>query len=157
MNKQKYQHHTAEGSDPGDERRLLMSPPFVSFISAEATRCAASLVRSGLFRWDEFDDLSQELLLDLLIRLRRWTPSRGELYSFARLVLRHRKTVLWSTATRKGHRVFQIHLSGWEEVATHSLRLDKPGTSSYTTIDMQRAISRLPEPLRDLARDLEVH
>src|SRR5215472_1591400 len=53
------------------DERSVMATPFVTFITKHAWFHAISLIRLGLFRWDELEDLSQDLLLDLLQRFSR--------------------------------------------------------------------------------------
>ncbi len=62
----------------------------LEILVADADRAAARLVRRFRLPNHQRDNLRQDLLLDLIARMRSFDPSRGSLQAFARTVFSHR-------------------------------------------------------------------
>jgi RNA polymerase sigma-70 factor (ECF subfamily) len=134
---------TASGVDP--------------YVSRQASLCASHLVRRGRFTVDDWDDLRQEMFLDLLQRLPRFRPERGDWPGFVRGVMRNRSAAL-ATEQEK----YSVRFGGedggcapsGDENALEPLT-DLPGEDSRTEmqlrLDVERVLLRLPEHLRAVA------
>ena len=135
------------------------------YVLRQASMCASHLVRRGRFTVDDWDDLRQEMFLDLLQRLPRFRPERGDWHGFVRGIMRHRsaalaseqqkRSLLFSGGTGDGVR-------GDDENGLDPLT-DLPGENSSAErelrLDVQRVLQRLPEHLRAVAlllRDMSV-
>src|SRR4051812_414552 len=82
-------------------------------VLASADRAAALFCRQHAGPLFEHDDVRQDLLLDLLIRLRSFDPARSSLPTFAALCFQHRTTRLGLVARR-------------DRRARHPIALDAP-------------------------------
>jgi DNA-directed RNA polymerase specialized sigma24 family protein len=71
--------------------RTSVSDPYVL---RRASQQAAHLVLTAGFRWDEWEDFRQELLLDLLRRTPQFNAARSDWRAFVRGVLRNQAIVL---------------------------------------------------------------
>jgi RNA polymerase sigma-70 factor (ECF subfamily) len=135
------------------------------YVSRQASLCASHLVRRGRFTVDDWDDLRQEMFLDLLQRLPRFQPERGDWPGFVRGVMRNRSAAL-ATEQEK----YSVRFGGedggcapnGDENALEPLT-DLPGEDSRTEmqlrLDVERVLRRLPEHLRAVAlllRDMSV-
>lgn len=78
-----------------------LSPSDLHLLLEEADAAARRLRRSLRLPASELDDLRQDLLVDLLARLRGYDPARGSLGAFANIVLRHRAAVIAARARRE--------------------------------------------------------
>ncbi len=67
-----------------------ISPMDVCVLLREATMAAGGLVRRLGLPGHEQEDLRQELLVDLISRLKWFDPARGTLSAFASVIIRHR-------------------------------------------------------------------
>jgi RNA polymerase sigma factor (sigma-70 family) len=67
-----------------------MSPMDLCVLLREATMAARGLVRRLGLPGHEHEDLRQELLVDLIARLKWFDPARGTLSAFASVIIRHR-------------------------------------------------------------------
>jgi RNA polymerase sigma factor (sigma-70 family) len=140
----------------------VMNPAFVSYVVKHASRRATSLVRCGLFSFDDWEDLRQDLLLDFFRRISKFSVSRGDLYAFAHSVILNQAR---SLATRKANRhrqqamIFECAHSKCRLHPSDPPGQDDPIEDPYRAlnqeIDILRAIDRLPAPLRNLANDLK--
>jgi DNA-directed RNA polymerase specialized sigma24 family protein len=149
-----------KNSPPGGEHGIAkglgtIAPSFVSFMIRAANFHAISLVRCGVFRWDELEDISQDLLLDLHQRLSRYRPSRGGLYSFARLVMQNQAKVLFQRKSRYNRRIVQVDMTYWEQQPTPLSPFEDLSFTCNLRVDVRDAVCRLPAPLRDLAENLQ--
>lgn len=134
---------------------------FVKYIQKRAFFHAVSLFRSGWYRWDQVEDLRQDILVDLLQRLPRFRPSLGDPYAFAYSVMKNRASVL-ARRNLYDRRTVSLHEVIWrqEDDAESRTRCQEPQVedfvpSSDLKIDVDRAVDRLPTALRGLARDLK--
>jgi RNA polymerase sigma factor (sigma-70 family) len=114
---------------------------------------ASLLVRRGAFVADDWPDLNQEILLDLLRRIPKFDRSRGEWQAFARTIARNHATVL---AARNRHRRSEVSLDELQRVRGESLDLADPRQPEMMkgllfALDTQRVIAGLPPNLRALA------
>ncbi len=84
-----------------------MTPAFAAagvadpYVFRQASLCASHLVRKCRFAVDAWEDLRQEMVLDLLRRLPRFRPERGDWHGFVRGVMRHRSTLLAADERRR--------------------------------------------------------
>jgi DNA-directed RNA polymerase specialized sigma24 family protein len=126
---------------------------FILYTWDRASFHAASLVRCGLYRWDEREDLRQELLVDLLQRLPRFNGSLGNPYAFAHSVIQNHARVIAVRGTKRIERAIPFgdlgSGVGWHEPRTEDFE------RSIRRIDVRMALDRLPAPLKRLALDLE--
>jgi RNA polymerase sigma-70 factor (ECF subfamily) len=112
------------------------------FVIQQAEIRASRMVSSNGFKRDDWEDLRQDLLLDYLERLPQFDPDRGDLRGFMFGVVRHRAAQLAAQHRRRAQwvadngRASQSHTE-----ANYDLRLD-----------VEAAVSRLPEHLQGLAR-----
>ncbi len=67
-----------------------ISPVDLCVLLREATMAARGLVRRLGLPGHEQEDLRQELLVDLIARLKWFDPARGTLNAFANVIIRHR-------------------------------------------------------------------
>jgi DNA-directed RNA polymerase specialized sigma24 family protein len=117
---------------------------------------AASLVRCGFYRWDECEDLRQDLLVDLLKRFPRFNGSLGNPYAFAHALIRNHANELAVRASNRGQQAAVLfdyvyagpHAHFQEPRTEDSWRINR-------RIDVSGAIDRLPPRLKRLALDLE--
>ena len=118
------------------------------FVIQQAEIRASRLIGSHGFTRDDWDDLRQDLLLDYLERLPQFDRDRGDLRGFMFGVVRHRAAQL---VTRQRRRVQSAPDGSTESdgsrhrhaVVNYDLRLD-----------VEAAVSRLPEHLRTIAQML---
>jgi DNA-directed RNA polymerase specialized sigma24 family protein len=81
-----------------------VSPACDSYILRQTSCRASLLVKTAGFPVHEFDDLCQELRLDLLLRSRKFNSIRGEWPAFVRGVTRHHASVLLKRRNRRARR-----------------------------------------------------
>ncbi len=67
-----------------------LSRTVVDLLHREVNVAAGRLVRNLQLPVHQREDLRQELLLDLIARLKRFDPARGTLNAFASVIIRHR-------------------------------------------------------------------
>lgn len=102
----------------------------------EASRAATRLVRRlGLAR-DHHDDIHQDLLLDLLLRLKWFDPLRGSLGAFAGRIVLHRATRLAARIRRERRVLLPLN----EEITSTTELLPDAGFNPFT--EVERAIDR---------------
>ena len=142
---------TASGVDP--------------YVIRQASLCASHLVRRGRFTVDDWDDLRQEMFLDLLQRLPRFRPERGDWHGFVRGIMRNRSAALAVEQEKHSLRFAGETGDGAPGNDENGLEplTDAPGEDSSTEVqlrlDVQRVLLRLPEHLRAVAlllRDMSV-
>lgn len=68
-----------------------------------ADRAARRICRNHRLPWFDVDDARQDLLLDLLCRVRHHDPSRSPLWNFATICFRHRGQRLEAVLRRERH------------------------------------------------------
>ena len=135
------------------------------YVLRQASLCASHLVRRGRFTVDDWGDLRQEIFLDLLQRLPRFRPDRGDWEGFVRGIMRHRSAAL-ASEQQKHSLLFNDDGSdgarGDDENGLDPLT-EVPGEDSSAErelrLDVHRVLLRLPEHLRAvglLLRDMSV-
>lgn len=135
-----------------------MSPSAAQIAIRQASIQASLLVATGGFPSQDWDDLKQEMTLDLLRRAEKFDASRGDWQGFVRGVVRNHATVL---VTRR-------HRSVQREVLAEDLSHNEAGTVDVTAdvlaghkyeieaglqmcIDVQRVLTGLSPQLQNLA------
>jgi Sigma-70 region 2 len=68
---------------------ISLSPSNIDLLRREADRAAGRMVRQFRLPPDARDDLRQDLLVDLIVRLKAFDPARGTLGAFAGTVIGH--------------------------------------------------------------------
>ena len=107
----------------------------VPILWREAETAAAQLVRSLRLPNHHQDDLRQDLLVDLLRRLKKFDPERGTLGAFAGKIVRHRASGL-AARIRREHR----HFVALEEMPAEVLV--RPEWAWEPFPDVERAMDR---------------
>jgi RNA polymerase sigma-70 factor, ECF subfamily len=135
------------------------------YVLRQASLCASRLVRWGRFGVDDWDDLRQEMFLDLLQRLPRFRPERGDWQGFVRGIMRNRSAALAAEQEKHSLRFAAETGPGDPSDGENGLEslIDAPGGDSRAEmelrLDVQRVLLRLPEHLREVAlllRDMSV-
>ena len=123
---------------------------------------ASLLVTNSKYTRDDWEDVRQELILDLLRRSAKFDPNRGEWEAFVRGVIRNHSTVLRRRKWREVGSPMSMKLiqarateAGPSPMAalTSNLRCGS-SIGLDVNLDVQRAISSMPLPLQTLARQL---
>jgi RNA polymerase sigma-70 factor (ECF subfamily) len=136
---------------------------FIVYIRERASQKAVSLVLCGLYSWNDKDDLSQDLLLDLLRRLPRFNESRGNVFAFVFSVMQNRASVLATRKSRRHerltvplHRVIRdIYDSAGYGARSLEPKVDDFFHASDLKIDVRKAMRGLPSHLKGLAQELQ--
>jgi DNA-directed RNA polymerase specialized sigma24 family protein len=133
--------------------------PFIEYICKLASYHAASLVRCGFYRWDDCEDLRQDLLVDLQRRLSRFDVSLGNPYAFAHLIIQNHASVLAVRGAKRTERATVSFDSVVRSGAGPRARFQEPRAEEFgrtnREIDLRRAMGCLPPRLKSLALDLE--
>lgn len=116
------------------------------FVIQQAEIRASRLIGSHGFTRDDWDDLRQDLLLDYLERLPQFDGGRGDLRGFMFGVVRHRAAQL---VARQRRRV-QSYTGAFGE--SGGSRHRHAAVDHDLRLDVEAAVSRLPEHLRALAQ-----
>ena len=116
------------------------------FVIQQAEIRASRLIGSHGFSRDDWDDLRQDLLLDYLERLPQFDGGRGDLRGFMFGVVRHRAAQL----VARQHRQVQLAPEGCKESGGSRHRI--VAVDCDLRLDVEAAVSRLPEHLRELAQ-----
>lgn len=116
------------------------------FVIQQAEIRASRLIGSHGFTRDDWDDLRQDLLLDYLERLPQFDGDRGDPRGFMFGVVRHRAAQL---VARQRRRV-QFVPDGSTE--NGGLKHRCVAVNYDSRLDVEAAVSRLPEHLRMLAQ-----
>jgi RNA polymerase sigma-70 factor (ECF subfamily) len=104
-----------------------ISPMDLCVLLREATMAAGGLVRRLGLPGHEQEDLRQELLVDLISRLKWFDPARGTLSAFASVILRHR-------AGRVGKRINRERAIFAPMFLTDSLADDPTVAAAFDTV-----------------------
>jgi RNA polymerase sigma factor (sigma-70 family) len=135
-----------------------MNATLDSYVLQQASCRASLLVATAGFRSDDWEDLRQEIVLDLLHRAPKFDPKRGEWHGFVRGVTRHRSTVLIARHRRRAREVL-----GEDLVDREAAGVDDPGATLdnrpsadaeaelHLRLDVRRVVAGLPARLRSLA------
>jgi DNA-directed RNA polymerase specialized sigma24 family protein len=141
-----------------------VSPACDSYVLCQTSCRARLLVKTAGFPVHEFDDLCQELRLDLLLRSRKFNPSRGEWPAFVRGITRHHASVLLKRRNRRARReILAAELSDRDgedqddpENILESLQPCDGTEALLLSIDVRGVIRKLPPQHQALARLLSI-
>ena len=129
-----------------------------SYAVQQATLRARLVAATAGFRWDDIDDLKQELLLDCLRRSPKFDAARGEWRGFVRGVMRNQAAALIVKRHRRArHEVLASDLVDPDAEAGESTVFEGGGQRDVATplnlaIDVRRVLQKLPVGLQRLAR-----
>jgi hypothetical protein len=115
---------------------MLITPNDMSTLMREASDGAGRLCRSLNLGSDHHDDFRQDLLLDLLTRLKGYDPRRGSLGAFAGIVMARRASRL-AKRIRREHRTF-VGLDASCAQPAISKRSANPSRDIERSIDCER-------------------
>ena len=118
-----------------------------------------SLINSGCFYWEEFDDISSELRLKILLSLGCYNPEKGTLKSYAKKILERKSIDLIRERKAKRRQCVQL-LSTEELIEDFELGNAKmlseffcaQTDAGFAEFDMNLAITNLPKDLRSVYR-----
>lgn len=121
----------------------------------EAERGARRLVRTLGLPAHEWEDFRQDLLLDLLLRIKSFDPSRGRLGAFCgRIVSNRCARIAWR---RKRDRRSLLFLAT-DDLELAALSSQPPNVADADrTIDIRRALERLSPAQRSVCVSLNEH
>jgi DNA-directed RNA polymerase specialized sigma24 family protein len=132
--------------------------PVDPYIFRQASCRASLLVASGSFRSDDWEDIKQEIVLDVLRRSPKFDPARGDWQGFVRGVARHHATVLVIRERRRAPEILSEDLMRRDDPSdANSLDiLDKRPCSGvvdalHLSLDVRRVVESLPTQLQSLA------
>ena len=133
-----------------------MTTPLDSYAVERATLHARLLAATAGFRWDDFGDLRQELLLDCLRRSPKFDAARGEWGGFVRGVMRNQAATLIVRRHRRArHEVLAGDLVDPDSEAGESTVFEgvckSDVTALHLSIDVRRVLRKLPVRLQRLA------
>lgn len=118
------------------------------FVIRQAEIRASRLIGSHGFTRDDWDDLRQDLLLDYLERLPQFDGGRGDPRGFMFGVVRHRAAQLVARQHRR------VQFVPDESSESGGSRHRHAAVDYDLRLDIEAAVSRLPEHLRALAQML---
>jgi DNA-directed RNA polymerase specialized sigma24 family protein len=128
------------------------------YILQQASCQASLLVSTAGFRSDYWEDLKQEMVLDLLHRSPKFDQTRGDWHGFVRGVARNHAAVLVMRERRRAPELLSEDLVNREDASdADSLDvLDKrpsPATvdALHLSLDVRRVVDSLPAQLQSLA------
>ncbi|MFZ6762221.1 sigma factor [Pseudoroseomonas sp. WGS1072] len=122
----------------------------IEMLYRDADRIARRALRRGHLPAMEREDLRQELMLDLLSRLRHFDPARGSIGAFAQVCFRHRvQRAVW--VQRREARDRHLFSCMGEHVATG---FHDPAGSLMLRLDLGHTLSLLSPAQRVLVMDL---
>lgn len=133
------------------------------YVFRQASLCASHLVRAGHFAVDAWDDLRQEMFLDLLQRLPRFRAEKGDWHGFVRGVMRHRSALLAAEQRRRISRFPEASGANGDDddeddgFDSGSDVSGEDGRAVEVRLDVQRVIAKLPLHLRTVALLLGDH
>ncbi len=132
--------------------------PVDPYIFKQASCRASLLVASAGFRSDDWEDLKQEMVLDVLRRSPKFDPARGDWQGFVRGVVRNHACVLVMRERRRAPEILSQDLMNREDASdADSLDiLDKRPSSGvvdalHLSLDVRRVVESLPNQLQSLA------
>jgi DNA-directed RNA polymerase specialized sigma24 family protein len=128
------------------------------YILQQASCRASLLVATAAFRPDDWEDLKQEIVLDVLCRSPKFDPTRGDWQGFVRGVMRNHAAVLVMRERRRAPEILSEDLMNRENASdADSLDiLDKRASwgiadALHLSLDVHRVIEGLPTQLQSLA------
>ena len=118
-----------------------------------------SLINSGCFYWEEFDDISSELRLKILLSLGCYNPEKGTLKSYAKKILERKSIDLIRERKTKRRQCVQL-LSTEELIEDFELGNAKmlseffcaQTDANFAEFDLNLAITDLPYELGVVCR-----
>jgi RNA polymerase sigma factor (sigma-70 family) len=125
----------------------LRTDSLIVYMQKKARFCARSLVRSGYYSFQDFEDIVQDLLLDALRRLDRFDSSRGNPYVFVAAVMKNEAAVL-------AKRTRNIRIVSIDVVDRERAEPDVFLKQIAWRRDIRKALSELSPTIRRLAKDL---
>jgi RNA polymerase sigma-70 factor (ECF subfamily) len=132
--------------------------PADPYIFQQASCRASLLVTSAGFRSDDWEDLKQEMVLDVLRRSPKFDPARGDWQGFVRGVVRNHAAVLVMRERRRAPEILSDDLMNREDASdADSLDvLDKRASSGavdalHLSLDVRQVVESLPAHLQALA------
>jgi RNA polymerase sigma-70 factor (ECF subfamily) len=134
-----------------------MNTTIDSYVLQQASCRASVLVDTAGFRPDDWEDLRQDIVLDLLRRAPKFDPARGDWQGFVRGVARHQSTVLIARR-RRTREVLGEDLVNREDtdIGDPMDTLDNRCCSDaalelHLRLDVHRVVASLPARLRSVA------
>lgn len=134
-----------------------MNLDYTSVAIRQASIQASLLVATAGFDADEWADLRQEIILDLLRRAPKFDLTRGDWTGFVRVVARNRATVLVRRKRRRPREIRSEDLVNQEQASVADLLdiLDhRPRVGVdvlHLSLDVRRVVENLPTQLQSLA------
>ena len=134
-----------------------MTAHFDSYVVERATLHARLVAATAGFRWDDIDDLKQDLLLDCLRRSPKFDAARGEWGGFVRGVMRNQAAALIVRRHRRArHEVLAGDLGDPDSEDMEGAVFEGGGQRDVATrldlsIDVRRVLQNLPVRLQRLA------
>ena len=132
--------------------------PVDPYILQQASCQASLLVSTAGFRSDYWEDLKQEMVLDLLHRSPKFDQTRGDWHGFVRGVARNHADVLVMRERRRAPELLSQDLVNREDASDADALdvLDKrpcPTTvdALHLSLDIRRVVESLPAQLQSLA------
>ena len=132
--------------------------PADPYIFQQASCRASLLVTSAGFRSDDWEDLKQEMVLDVLRRSPKFDPARGDWQGFVRGVVRNHAAVLVMRERRRAPEILGDDLMNREDASdADSLDvLDKRASlgvvdALHLSLDVRQVVESLPAHLQALA------
>lgn len=132
--------------------------PADAYIFRQASCRASLLVASAGFRPDDWEDLKQEMVLDVLRRSPKFDPARGDWQGFVRGVVRNHAAVLVMRERRRAPELLIEDMTNREDASESDTLdiLDKHPSASVVDaldfrIDVRRVLDSLPTKLQSLA------
>jgi DNA-directed RNA polymerase specialized sigma24 family protein len=128
------------------------------YILQQACCRASMLVSTAGFRSDDWEDLKQQIILDLLHRSPKFNPARGDWHGFVRGVARNHAAVLVMRERRRAPEILIGDLMN-REAASDADSLDildkRPSLgvvdALHLSLDVRRIVESLPTQLQSLA------
>lgn len=128
------------------------------YIFQQASCRASLLVASAGFRSDDWEDLKQEMVVDVLRRSPKFDPERGDWQGFVRGVVRNHAAVLVMRERRRAPEILSEDLMIRENACdADSLDIldERPASgvvdALHLSLDVRRVVASLPAHLQSLA------
>jgi DNA-directed RNA polymerase specialized sigma24 family protein len=145
---------TIEVSDaaPSSLSPRSLSSSDVQVLLQEAHAAARRLVRCLHLPAHDCEDICQDLLVDLIARLKWFNPSRSSLGAFAGAVMRHRASKLAQRISRQRARFIRASGDGgFPGRASNEHRSDTHEDAGVAAVDPQ-----CPDPISEIHRRLDL-
>jgi RNA polymerase sigma factor (sigma-70 family) len=126
-------------------------PEVDAYVLKRATSAAISLVTTHGLSVNDFDDIRQELILEVIRRTKYFNPGRCQWHTFVSRVVRNRAFELLDGHRKGPHEIREADLPESEFE-------NSPGPDSFAhiqvKIDNAKILSRVPARLRELCHQL---